>query len=305
MSNDAMKEEQANHCPQEDSEASSREELLVELAHCLKKRREAENLTVDEIALSLKLRAVYIQALESGDWRDMPGEVYALGFLKQYASYLHVDVSDSIEKLKTGHYKLTKPLTFPDPSIAPNKTWVIIAALSFVVLIILFNLFDDGRSSAPTIQQAELSDVQSMTETETDTSATESVEQESPGAAEVELQAKLDTPSQDAATQNTLAEGAVHKYRLTAVGEDVWLQLTVPTATGDVEEEARKPLLLREVLLHAGESMTFNHNAPYLLLTCGNPVALQVEIDGETTIAAGSLGESGKVLRNFTLRPNS
>ena len=101
-------------------DASSREELLHELAQCLKKARKASGLNREEIALTLKLRPVYIESLESGDWSQMPGEVYALGFLKQYASYLDVDVSNSIEKLKTGQYKLTKPLTFPDPPIAPN-----------------------------------------------------------------------------------------------------------------------------------------------------------------------------------------
>ena len=133
-------------CPENIQEASSREELLLELSGCLKRAREAQELSIEEIALSLKLRVVYLHALESGNWDEMPGEVYAIGFLKQYAAYLNIDVSESVKMLKTGEYILTKPLTFPDSPLAPSKTWVIVAALAFIVLFILFNLFDDSGS---------------------------------------------------------------------------------------------------------------------------------------------------------------
>ena len=73
---------------------------------------------------------------------------------------------------------------------------------------------------------------------------------------------------------------------------DVWLQLFSPD---------EPPLLLQEALLKPGESMKVDHVSPSLLLTCGNPIALQVEIDGKLIIASGSLGKAEKVLRGFTL----
>ncbi len=292
--NDEQLNEQTGSCPENVDEATSREELLHDLAQCLKKTRESKKLTTDEIALSLKLRGVYIDALESGDWSDMPGEVYALGFLKQYANFLGVDVSNSIEKLKTGHYKLTKPLTFPDPSIAPNKTWVIIAALSFIVLIILFNLFDDERPETPPAQQIETPDPYQTTEAKKPDLMESVAEKASAPAPAIETEPTVvkQPPEQ---MPEPLPE---HEYKLTAIDADVWLQLTLPESQ---EEEAT---LLREALLRAGESITIRHTSPYLILTCGNPVALQVEINGELTVATGSLGESGKVLHDFKLHSN-
>jgi hypothetical protein len=76
------------------------------------------------------------------------------------------------------------------------------------------------------------------------------------------------------------------------VGADVWLQISSP---------GEPPLLLQEALLKPGESMKIEHVSASLLLTCGNPTALQVEIDGKLIIASGSLGKAEKVLRNFTL----
>jgi cytoskeleton protein RodZ len=279
------------NCADKLEEGASREELLLELASCLKNARKTQKMSLEEIALALKLRPVYLKALESGDWEDMPGEVYAFGFLKQYAVFLGVDVSRSVEQLKTGHYKLTKPLTFPDPPIAPNKTWVAIAALAFVVLLILFNLFDDEFSS--NIEQQ-----MPMTQTE-ETPPASMIDIPLPPVEESDTIAgpvgtTAPTELQPETSINAPEAASEHEYTLTAVDGDVWLQLSTQTNPKET------PTLLREVLLRQGQNLTIYHVSS-LLLTCGNPVALQVHIDQKLVIAVGSLGESGKVLRNFKL----
>jgi len=276
-------------CPENVKEASSREELLLELSGCLKHARELQGLSIEEIALSLKLRNVYLHALESGNWDEMPGEVYAIAFLKQYAAYLNIDISESVELLKTGQYKLTKPVTFPDSPLAPSKTWVIVAALAFIVLFILLNLFDDSGSDrvSPLPEKAEVDSssmplthdgTTSMPEAVTDTSTTEKAAEELKPSPVV--------------TEEASDTRATHRYRLTAVGADVWLQLYSP---------GEPPLLVQEALLKPGESMKLDHVSPSLLLTCGNPLALQVEVDDQLIVEAGSIGEVDKVLRDFRL----
>lgn len=289
--------DQLEKCSDHIEEAASQEELLRDLAHCLKSKRESQNLTIEEIALSLKLRTVYLKALESGAWDDMPGEVYAIAFLKQYAAFLGLDISEHIEKLKTGQYKLTKPLTFPDPPIAPNKTWVIVALLLFIVLFILFNLFDDGFDNNETEQR-------DLPSTEmTLAPPLPAVDKSLTTPDETDTTEKIPTSSSDTESTEPPSEKAPeaiiqHEYRLTAVGDDVWLQLLLEGVSGE------EPLLLREVLLRDGQSTTIHHASPSLLLTCGNTISLQVHIDGKLVIATGSLGESGKVLRNFKLTSN-
>lgn len=275
-------------------DATSREELLHDLAQCLKKARMERQLNAEEIALTLKLRPVYIESLESGDWSQMPGEVYALGFLKQYASFLGVDVNDSIEKLKTGKYKFTKPLTFPDPPIAPNKTWVIVATLVFLVILILFNLIDNEPTDERPQPATKISEPNALTALATNEAAPVTVEEEKTEKKEI----NVDSPPVEKQTE-AVSPVVEHEYKLSAVEADVWLQLHAE----ENPDESKKPL--REALLRAGESLTLYHTSPYLVLTCGNPVALEVEIDGTRVITAGSLGQSGKVLRNFKLRANS
>lgn len=292
MSDEKFQQEEMEACSKVE-DAASREELLNELAQCLKKARKARQLSPEEIALTLKLRPVYIECLESGDWSEMPGEVYALGFLKQYASFLGVDVSDSIEKLKTGQYKLTKPLTFPDPPIAPNKTWVIVAALAFVVVLILFNLIGEEPIEEHALPTPAISEVNTLTaSTDIPAPITDGAEQNEQESVTSE-NPPVDEP---VVTESPAVE---HEYKLSAVDADVWLQLH----TEENPDESTAPL--REALLHAGESISVYHASPYLILTCGNPIALEVEIDGTRVISAGSLGQSGKVLHNFKLHADN
>jgi len=281
--------DEMNKCPESIQEASSREELLLELSNCLKSARETQGLTVEGVALSLKLRTVYINALESGNWDDMPGEVYAIGFLKQYAAHLKIDVSESVELLKTGDYKLTKPLTFPDPPIAPNRTWVIIAALAFVVLFILFNLFDESNSVNVSLESERSVIADSSPPFFQDGPVTKLPDS---GSTSTVFMENASIPVTETIEERVADSKVMHEYRLTAVDSDIWLQLSSPD---------EPPVLIREVLLKSGESISILHNSPFLLLTCGNAPALQVEIDSQRIIEAGSLNEAEKVLRNFKL----
>lgn len=285
--------EELKHCPDTYGEAETREELLHHLAHCLKNTRESKQMSLEEAALTLKLRTVYLEALESGDWHEMPGEVYALGFLKQYAAHLGLDVSDSIEKLKTGDYKLTKPLTFPDPPISPNRTWAIVAALTFVVLFILFNIFDSGEPEKPVMPPVQTTEMQLAPELEV-TESDQLIAEQAPAPGE-STESNEPAASDTAAVPPAPVNAVMHEYKLSAVGADVWLQVSTESS-----EEAPSELL-QEALLKSGESVVVRNESPSLILTCGNAAALQIEIDGQMTAAAGSLGEEGKVLRDFRL----
>ena len=75
----------------------------------------------------------------------MHDDIYVLCFLRQYSQYLNVDLSDEIHRLKNDQYALTKPLTFPDPPVAPSRRWAWIAGIAFVLLFILFNVASENQ----------------------------------------------------------------------------------------------------------------------------------------------------------------
>jgi len=54
----------------------------------LRARREALGKDIDELARKLRIRALYISAIEEDRLRDLPGSAYALGFVRSYAESL-------------------------------------------------------------------------------------------------------------------------------------------------------------------------------------------------------------------------
>ena len=57
----------------------------------LRDARERKNATFEQIEDATKIKKRYLQALEREEWDQMPGKVYAKGFLRTYARYLGLD----------------------------------------------------------------------------------------------------------------------------------------------------------------------------------------------------------------------
>ena len=57
----------------------------------LRSERERQNLTIQDIAKGTSIRALYIEAIENGDYEQLPGTVYAKGFIRNYANFLKID----------------------------------------------------------------------------------------------------------------------------------------------------------------------------------------------------------------------
>ena len=63
----------------------------------LRQERERQELTIQDVEQGTSIRAVYIEALEKGEYDKLPSEVYAKGFVKNYANFLHLD-AESLSK---------------------------------------------------------------------------------------------------------------------------------------------------------------------------------------------------------------
>jgi len=275
-------------------EELSREAILLEVGELLKSERKKNEFPIDSVANALNLRKVYLTALENGDWEKMPGEVYAIGFLRQYAAYLHLDLNDTIEKLKSGHYQLTKPLTFPDPPVAPKKSWMIIAALTFILLFVGLNIFNHTPAPLPSQLMQDSAVNMQKSDKAKDTSNTEAPKNLTtditvkPAAVTNVTKAKVKPKIEIPATKET----SPYNYKFTAVTGDVWLQL---------HDSNEPPALIREVLLKKGESMRVT-SPKALKLTSGNSLALKIYLNKTLLVQANELGEKGKVLRGHLLQ---
>lgn len=66
----------------------------------LREARKRRDLDLTEVEASIKIRVRYLQAIEDEDWDVLPGDVYARGFIRTYASYLGLDGEQLAERYR-------------------------------------------------------------------------------------------------------------------------------------------------------------------------------------------------------------
>ena len=54
----------------------------------LRSSRLQMKMSVQQVSSALRIKPVYIEALEKGDFERIPGHAYMIGFLKTYAGFL-------------------------------------------------------------------------------------------------------------------------------------------------------------------------------------------------------------------------
>ena len=74
--------------------------------------------SLPEVASLLRIRQPYLQALEEGRHRDLPGGTYAIGFLRTYADFLGLDGEEMVRRFRqeaAGDLNSRSELIFPSP----------------------------------------------------------------------------------------------------------------------------------------------------------------------------------------------
>ena len=103
--------------------------------------REAANASLDDISALLKIRSDHLQALENDDFDRLPGSVYAIGFIRTYATHLGLNAGELIERYKAAvavphlEDQGPDPQTEYEPVSGPLKIAIGVAAV-FVVYIL-------------------------------------------------------------------------------------------------------------------------------------------------------------------------
>ena len=83
----------------------------------LREARETTGQTVGDIAETLRIRRVYLEAIENGRIDELPGATYALGFVRSYAAYLNLDAPGLVARFKeeASGIQVQQELEFPTP----------------------------------------------------------------------------------------------------------------------------------------------------------------------------------------------
>jgi len=90
---------------------------MSQLGERLRAAREAQGISVAQASADTRILPRYIVALEDGDYQHLPGDVYARGFIRNYAGYLGIGAEELIEL-----YRVDRGSTDPIKIVATTST---------------------------------------------------------------------------------------------------------------------------------------------------------------------------------------
>jgi cytoskeleton protein RodZ len=150
----------------------SSQEIINEIGLQLRLRREMLSLTLDEIERHTRMRAQFMEALEKGNFDELPSPVQTRGMLTNYASFLDLDVdalllrfADALQaRLRERHpetpaQKRRKP-DIPEslPALRSYIAGDLVFGIGMVLLLIVFSIW--GISRVIALQSEQEAEVQ-------------------------------------------------------------------------------------------------------------------------------------------------
>ena len=109
-----------------------------EIGQALRAAREAAGADIDEVAAILRIRSDHLQALEDDDFDRLPGSVYAIGFIRTYATHLGINGAELITRYKAigTMPHLDEPSYDPQAEVEPTSNAIKIAAVLVGVFLV-------------------------------------------------------------------------------------------------------------------------------------------------------------------------
>jgi transcriptional regulator with XRE-family HTH domain len=228
--------------------------------------REARGIALSDVAERIRIRSVYLAAIEEENWSTIGAPVYVRGFLRTYARFLGLDPEEAVaafNRTQGPPQESALPANEAEPGRAapawagPVLLW---GAGTVAVLLIAFVVFTEltmpSRGGAPEVV----------------------------AASAVPVASPIATPQPAASTPAAgIPDGP--KTLALVLSAPSWLRVTVD---GNVSMEGTFP---------AGTSKTFHGKSA--LVRIGNAGGVEIYVDGKDV---GKLGSAGDVVEHaFTL----
>lgn len=117
-----------------EASAEPRQTRRRTVGQLLRETREGLGSDLNRVATALRIRAAYLEAIEEARYDQLPGAVYALGFVRAYATHLGLDGEEAVRrfKLEAEGFEGQRDLTFPVPLAersVPGGTMLLVAVI--------------------------------------------------------------------------------------------------------------------------------------------------------------------------------
>ncbi len=120
----------------------------------LKQTRENYQLTIEEVSDIIRVRRIYLQAIEDGRYDLLPGVAYAVGFVRIYSDYLGLDTARLVDQFKaeSGGQQYEDDFDFPEiieESSLPKGIIIALGVFMAVLAIGLYWFFNRNQEVRP------------------------------------------------------------------------------------------------------------------------------------------------------------
>ncbi len=112
---------------------------MSELGERLREARESQGISISQAAVETRILQRYLVALEDGDYQHLPGDVYARGFIRNYADYLSSPADELIE-LYRRERGMSEPIRIVPATSSPRVRGLVLPSffgVFFVVLVLV------------------------------------------------------------------------------------------------------------------------------------------------------------------------
>jgi cytoskeleton protein RodZ len=278
----------------------------------LRLARERLGWALPDVAAMLRIRLVYLEAIESGRFSDLPGSAYALGFVRSYANALGLDVDEVARRFRgeavelSGRTQLEFPAPVPERGVPAGAVVLLGGLLAVGTYIGWYRMSGQGPSTV--VVQMVPDRLASLAEpphppppppvvvVPPPVAPAAAAQQGWPTYPPISAGAAMPPPSfslpapELPAPPAPVINGAADARIIVRAKVDSWIQ---------VRDKAGQTLFNR--VLRPGES----YNVPprqALLLTVGNAGGVDMLVDG---VVAPSIGGVGVVRRDLPLDPDA
>ncbi|GAC1541286.1 MAG: hypothetical protein NVS2B7_13910 [Herpetosiphon sp.] len=104
---------------------------MSELGQRLRTSREERGMSMAEAANTTRILPRYLQALERGDYQSLPGDVYARGFIRNYAQLLNLPAEEMIAQYRRERGEPSGTIRVVPAALPPRNRSCLLPSISF------------------------------------------------------------------------------------------------------------------------------------------------------------------------------
>lgn len=255
--------------------------------------------SLENVESVLRIRAQQLGAIENGKLDELPGRVYAIGFVRAYAEYLGLDGDKMVHlfKIQSVGNKARPELNFPvaaSESKLPGIFLLVGSLVAVLLIAVVFSFFGGGHKASsgpediPSVSEELKAEIGKPKPASIPSAAPQQQQAQTLAAAVPQNSAPV--PSAPVANVSSSPSAPPASRISISVKDNTWVEIRNSSGKAIISQ-----------VLNPGESYMVP-NEQGLVLATGNIGGLEFIVDG---IAIPPLGAKGDVARGVKLDPDA